>query len=74
MDSNEVSAYHKEEQEVLLQDGIQYEVKKITSSIEVIKENNKEYNKKVTVVSLKNKSDDYSRHCCLIRVMKLLMN
>ena len=41
---------------------------------EAVKKDGRKYSKEVTVVTLKNKSDDYSRSCCLWRVMELLLN
>ena len=51
LNNNSFSAY-PEEQEVLLQDGIQYRVVEITSETKVIEVGPKEYSKEVTVVRL----------------------
>ena len=58
LNNKQFSAY-PDEQEVLLQDGIQYRVVEITSETKVINVGPKEYSKEVTVVRLQNIRDDY---------------
>lgn len=73
MDSREVSAYPSEK-EILLQDGIRYQVVDITPRTETFTVLEKEYTKEVTFVRLKNLTDEYARTCGLFRLAKLLLN
>ena len=73
MNSPELSAYPKE-QEILLQDGVEYQVIDCNQITETVREEGRVYTKKVTEVKLVKKSDKYSSMNCLARSMKLLVN
>ena len=73
LNSPELSAYPKEH-EILLQDGVEYQVIDCDQITETFKKDSKEYTKKITEVKLVKKSDKYSSINCLARSMKLLVN
>ena len=70
LNSEEFSAYAYE-QEILLQDGVEYKVVSCTEDDEDL---GKTLNKKMYTVVLEKSTDDYSRSCFCLRYLKLLMN
>jgi len=68
-----LSAYPNEE-EILLQDGIEYLVVECVQAIETFEEDSQVYKKSVTRVVLEKKVDKYSSMNCLFRSMKLLID
>lgn len=73
LNTKELSAYPGE-QEVLLQDGIEYKVTKLEVVDETVSQGKKEYVKKLNVVTLVNVPDKYARHNCCLKNFKLLVN
>ena len=73
LNSPELSAYPKEH-EILLQDGVEYQVIDCDQITKTIKKEGREYTKKITEVKLVKKSDKYSSMNCLTRSMKFLIN
>ena len=68
LNSEEFSAYAYE-QEILLQDGVEYKVVRCTEDDEDL---GKTLNKKMYTVVLEKSEDDYSRLICCLRYLKLL--
>ena len=75
MDTDQYSAFPSEK-EVLLQDGLEYEILKVFERHEVYFHH--DYGKwkqvDVTVIRLRNKKEEYSRKNRCFRAVKLLMN
>ena len=73
MNSDNFSAY-PEEDEVLLQDGIEYEVIKCEPEINTQTIHGITFEKKHTLVTLEKKNDKYSQMNCFVRTIKLFFD
>ena len=68
-----LSAYPQEE-EFLLQDGIEYRVERIGQSVESLEKEGRLISKKTTLVILSMLPEKYSQMNCCMRSIKLIAN
>ena len=70
LNSNELSAYPNEK-EILLQDGVEYEVIECDYITKTLNREGRVFSKKVALVKLLKKNDKYSSMSTIVRYMKL---
>lgn len=72
LNSCDVSAYPNEK-EVLLQDGIKYEVTGFDEATEVVESNGKEVEKQIKIIKLMNKVDCFKRSNACMGHLRMLV-